>query len=109
MFTIVVHPEMHHDTVYIGVVFPCSAVARALLFVSPVCVGAPDTRVTSRCSLPRFVVVKRPMQKRVNWKGSRATSGAAYSCEVRISGVVDQVGTWRSGVAEVGNLELSWC
>ena len=50
------------------------------------------------------------MLERVNWKASRARSGAPYICEVRISGVVDQVGTWLSGVADqVGNLELSWC
>ena len=64
VFTIIVHPDMDHDTVFIGVVFPCSAVARALLY--PVCVGAPDTRVVSRCFLSRFIVLKCPMQKRVN-------------------------------------------
>ena len=50
------------------------------------------------------------LKERVNWKASRATSGAAYFCDVRISGVVDQVGTLLSGAADqVGNLELSWC
>ena len=29
--------------------------------------------------------------EQVNWKTFRATSGAAYFCEVRISGVVHQV------------------
>ena len=50
------------------------------------------------------------LKERVNWKASRATSGAGHFCEVRISGIVDQVGNRLSGVVdEVGNLELSWC
>ena len=50
------------------------------------------------------------MKERVNWKAFRATSSAAYFCEVRVSGVVDLVGTWLSDVADqVGNLERSWC
>ena len=68
--------------------------------VSPVCVGAPDKHVVSRSFLSRFIVVKCPMQKRVNWKASRATSGAACFCEVRVSGIVDQVGTWLSGFVD---------
>ena len=41
-------------------------------------------------------------KERVNWKASRATSGAAHFCEVRISGGVEQVGTWNScGVDQV--------
>ena len=72
------------------------------------------------------------LKERVNWKTSRVTSGAAYFCEVRISGIVDQIGSdylvlwtrsesgylvllirltiWNSRVTDQDeNLELSWC
>ena len=50
------------------------------------------------------------LKEQVNWKASPATSGAVNFCEVRISGVEDQVGTWLSGVADkVGNLEQLNC
>ena len=55
------------------------------------------------------------LKERVNWKASRATSGAAYFCEVRIFEpgylvLLTRLATWNSRVADqVGNLELSWC
>ena len=115
VFTIIVHSDMYQDTVFIGVVFPCSAVARALLCFSCLCRCSRHT-----CYLPKFSLEihcrkvsnaeASQLKERVTWKAFRAASGAAYVCEVRISGVADQVGTWLSGVADqVGNLELSWC
>ena len=93
----VVNLDRYHDTVFFGVVFPCSAVARALLCVSCLCWCSRHT-----CFLPVFSLVihcrkvsnaeTSQLKERVNWKASRATSGAAYFCEVRISGVADQVG-----------------
>ena len=85
-------------------VLPCSAVARALLCVSCLCWSSRHT-----CHLPVFSLEihfrkvsnaeASQLKERVNWKASRATSGAACFSDVRISGVADQV----------GNLELSWC
>ena len=94
--------------------FCVSVAARALHCV---CFGLSNTRV------PMFHLKvhcrKCPMQKQVNWKASRFTSGTAYSCEVRSSVVADQAGnlalslvaeqgleTWNSRVAgqvEPGN------
>ena len=122
VFTIIVYPDMYHDTVFIGGVFPCcSAVARALLCVSCLCWCSRHTRCFPKFSLEIHCrkmsnAEASQLKERVNWKASRATGGAAYFCEVRISGVVarlsgvvDQVGTWLSCVAnQVGNLELSW-
>ena len=94
VFTIIVYLILYHDAVFIGVVFPCSAVARALLCVSCLCWCSKQT-----CYLPVYSleihcrkvsnVEASQWEERVNWKASRATSGAAYFCEVRISGVVD--------------------
>ena len=78
---------MYRDVVCTIVVFLFSAA------VSPVCVGDPDNTfrpVHLRCC--------REVSTADNWKASRATSGAACFCEVRISGgvhqvFVDQVGT----------------
>ena len=75
---------MSHDTVFIGGVFPH--------------VSLPMFSLEIHCREVSNVEASQ-LKERVNWKASRATSGAAYFCEVRISGSVDQV----------GNLELSWC
>ena len=62
--------------------FCVSAVAHAFPCV---CFGLSNARV----SLPMFHLKvhcrKCPMQKRLNWKAHRVTSGTAYSCEVRSS------------------------
>ena len=110
VFTIDIYPDMYHDTVSLVVSsrvpsFCVSAVARASLCLV----------FLTRVSLPMFHLKVRcrkcPMQKRVNWKASRVTSGTAYSCDVRSSVGVDQVGNLAlSRVAEqVGNLEFSCC
>ena len=114
VFTIIVCLDLYHDTVFIGGVVPCcSAVARALLCVSSLCWCSRPTRCFPKFSLE---IHRRKgsngqasqLKERVNWKASRATSGAAYFCGVRISGVEDHVGTWLSCVADqVGNLEPS--
>ena len=93
----------------------CSAVARVLLCVSCLCWCSRQTRCFPKFSLEihcRKVSNAEvgQLKERVDWKASRATSGAAYFCEVCISGIVDQVGNWPSGVVDqVGNLELSCC
>ena len=102
VFTIIFYPDMYHDTVFMDGVFPCcSAVACTLLCVSCLCWCSGQTRCFPKFSLEihcRKVsnAEASQLKEQVNWKASRATSGAAYVCEVRISGVVDQVGTWLS-------------
>ena len=61
VFAIIVHPDVYHDAVFIGVVFLCSEVARALLCVSCLC-----WRVVSQCFLSSFIGVSCSTQKRVN-------------------------------------------
>ena len=105
VFTIIVGPEVYRDTVFIGVVFLCSADARALFSVCCFQMFSPEIHCREVSNAEAI-----QLKERVNWMASRATSGAAYFCEVRISGVVSHVGTWLPGVAnQVGNLELSWC
>ena len=93
----------------------CSAVARVLLCLSCLCWCSRQTHCFQKFSLEihcRKVsnAEASQLKERVNWKAFRVTSGAAYFCEVRISGIVDQVGTLLSGVVDqVGNLELSCC
>ena len=57
IFTIIVYPDVYHDTVFLGGVFPCllCGCTRASL-CPPVCVGAPDKHVVSRCFLSRVTV-----------------------------------------------------
>ena len=115
VFTMMVHPDMYHGAVFIGVAFPCSAVACALLCVSCLCWCSrhmfylPVFSLEIHCRKVSNAEA-RQLKERVNGKAFRATSSAAYFCEVRVSGVVDLVGTWLSDVADqVGNLERSWC
>ena len=116
VFTTIVYPELYRDTVFAMIVFldmyhdtasivvsfrvPASCVSAVARALPCVCVV-----IRTHVSLPMFHLEvhcrKCPMQKRATWKASRVTSGTAYSCEVRGSGGVDQV----------GNLDLSvcWC
>ena len=110
---------MYRDAVCTIVILLCPAVARVseqmtvidyVTLCVPCLCWCPDkaTRpVRERCFfLSRFKCRKVSNAERVNlkdqvnWEASRATSGAAYFCEVRISGgvhqvVVGQVGTWQ--------------
>ena len=89
---------------FIDVVFPCNTFARAFLCVSCLCWCSRKTCYLSVFSREIFCrkasnAEASQLKDRVNWKASRATSGAAYICELTISGVANQV----------GNLKLSWC
>ena len=122
VFAMIVFLDMYHDTASIVVSFrvPASCVSAVARALPCVCVV-----IRTHVSLPMFHLEvhcrKCPMQKRANWKASRVTSGTAYSCEVRGSGGVDQVGNldlsvgvdqvWNVALSrvvnQVGNLELS--
>ena len=93
VFTINIYPDMYHGIVSLVVssrvpAFCFSVVARAFLLV----VWSFEHTCLSRRLYLKIHCRKCPMQKRVNWKASRVTSGTANSGEVRSSVGVDQVG-----------------
>ena len=88
---------MYRDVVFTIIVFLCLAGNEFFQCSVDLTKNLLCTMFSSRDSL---AVVKVSNAGLVNWRASRATSGAAYYVEVRISGgdsrvVVDQVGTWQ--------------
>ena len=105
VFTITVYPETYRDIACTSTVFFCPAVATcvSLCLLSVLVIRTTQSDPSIHDVLPLEIHGRQvsnaervDRKERVNWKASRATSGAACFCEVRILVVVDEVGTWQS-------------